>query len=133
MSKSAVPGAAIEVPGAPAKLITCILPDDGSERRLLDWLRDEAGVTRANSVYCRGHSVLREAVARKGKLPEPALVRLVSIVVDTAEADALFERIYAQAEMHRPGGGALMMTPLPFATPFPLPEDVPAENAGDAG
>ena len=52
------------------KLISCVLSDDGTERRLLRWLRDQ-GITGANSVYCRGHSVLREAKARRGKLPEP--------------------------------------------------------------
>jgi hypothetical protein len=110
-----------------AKLISCILPDDGTERRLLRWLRDQ-GITRANSVYCRGHSVLREAKARRGKLPEPELVRLVTIIVEADEADALFELIYAQADIHRPGGGALFMTPLTFATPFVLPEGVADEN-----
>ncbi|MFZ0792014.1 MAG: hypothetical protein WAM94_20565, partial [Chromatiaceae bacterium] len=112
-----------------AKLISCVLPDDGTERRLLRWLRDQ-GITRANSVYCRGHSVLREAKARRGKLPEPSLLRLVQIVVDADEADALFELIYEQADIHRPGGGALMMTRLTFATPFVLPEGV-AEEKGN--
>ncbi len=67
-----------------------------------------------------------------GKLPEPELVRLVTIVVDADEADALFERLYEQANIHRPGGGTLMMTPLMFATPFALPEGVanePGERA----
>lgn len=115
------------VPGGPAKLISCILPDDGTERRLLAWLLDEAGVTRADSLYCRGVSVLREARTRRGKLPEPSLVRLVTIVAEAGEADALFERIYDQADMHRPGGGAMIMTALPFATPFELPEGLPRE------
>ncbi|MBK1718174.1 hypothetical protein [Thiocystis violacea] len=118
------------VPGGAAKLISCILPDDGTERCLLAWLRDQAGVNRANSVYCRGHSVLRESTARRGKLPEPALVRLVTIVVDAEAADALFERVYERAEIHRPGGGALFMTPLILATPFALPEGV-ANEAGE--
>jgi len=110
------------------KLISCVLSDDGTERRLLRWLRDQ-GITGANSVYCRGHSVLREAKARRGKLPEPELVRLVTIVVDVDEADALFELIYAQADIHRSGGGILFMTPLTFATPFVLPEGV-ADGCG---
>lgn len=118
------------MPGGAAKLISCILPDDGTERRLLAWLRDEKGITRANSVYCRGHSVLREAVARRGKLPEPSLVRLVTVVAEAGEADVLFDQIYAQADMHRPGGGELFMTPLTFATPFVLPEEV-ADEAGE--
>ncbi len=117
------------VPGQPAKLISCVLPDDGTERQLLAWLRDEE-ITRAESIYCRGHSVLREAVARRGKLPEPSLVRLVRIVVDADAADRLFDRIYEQAEIHRPGGGALFMTPLLFATPFPLPEGI-ADEPGE--
>jgi hypothetical protein len=110
-----------------AKLISCILPDDGTERRLLAWLHEQ-GITRANSVYCRGHSVLREAKARRGKLPEPELVRLVTIVVDAHEADTLFDLIYQRAAIHRPGGGALTMTPLTFATPFLLPEGVANEK-----
>jgi nitrogen regulatory protein PII len=118
--------AAPRVPGQPAKLISCILPDDGTERQLLAWLREQ-GITRADSVYCRGHSVLREAVTRRGKLPEPSLVRLVRIVVDAEAADSLFDRVYEQADIHRPGGGALFMTPLLFATPFPLPDDIPDE------
>ena len=113
-----------------AKLISCILPDDGTERRLLRWLRDQ-GITRANSVYCRGHSVLREAKARRGKLPEPSLLRLVQIVVDADEADALFDRLYEQADIHRPRGGALIMTPLTFATPFALPEGIANESGAD--
>lgn len=117
------------VPGQPAKLISCILPDDGTERRLLAWLREQ-GITRAESLSCRGHSVLREAAARRGKLPEPSLVRLVRILVDADAADRLFDRIYEQADIHRPGGGALFMTPLLFATPFMLPEGV-TEEPGD--
>jgi hypothetical protein len=116
------------VPGAAARLISCILPDDGTERRLLRWLRDEKGVTRANSVYCRTHSVLTEATARRGKLPVPSLARLVTIVVEAEDADALFDLVYEKADMHRPGGGCLTMAPLTFATPFVLPADVPNEN-----
>jgi hypothetical protein len=130
-----VSGASSEapVPGGAARLISCILPDDGTERRLLRWLRNEKGITRANSVYCRGHSVLREAEAPRGRLPEPSLVRLVSIVVDAGEADALFELIYLQADIHRAGGGAVLMTPLTFATPFELPAGVANENGGQIG
>ncbi|WP_295449278.1 hypothetical protein [uncultured Thiodictyon sp.] len=120
--------AAAQVPGGAAKLISCILPDDGTERRLLHWLRDQPGITRANSVYGRGQAMPREASARRGQLPEPSLVRLVTIVVAAAEADALFDRIYAHAQLHRPEGGTLLMTPLTFATPFMLPEGLANET-----
>ncbi len=115
-----------QAPAAPAKLISCILPDDGRERRLLAWLREQ-GITRADSLYCRGHSVLREAVTRRGKLPEPSLVRMVQIVVEAADADNLFDRIYEQADIDRPGGGAMFMTPLLFATPFAMPPGIDDE------
>jgi hypothetical protein len=122
------------IPGPAAKLISCILPDDGRELRLLQWLRDQQGVTRANSVYCRGHSILRQATARRGKLPEPTLVRLVTIVVDADQADALFDLIYAQADMHRPGGGSLIMAPLTCTTAFELPQGLADERrAADHG
>jgi hypothetical protein len=120
----------LSVPGGAARLISCILPDDGTEKRLLRALRNEMGVTRANSVYCRAISMLGEATGRRGKLPEPSLVRLVSVVVAAEEADALFALIYERAAIHRQGGGILLMTPLTFATPFVLPEGV-ADEAGD--
>ena len=85
-------------------------------------------MTRANSVYCRSHSVLREAKARRGELPEPALGRLVTIVVEAEQADALFELLYERADIHRPGGGVLLMTPVTFATPFALPEGIAQEK-----
>lgn len=112
--------------GQPAKLIHCILPDDGSERQLLTWLREQ-GITRANSLYCRGHSVLREAVTRRGKLPEPSLVRMVQIVVEAETADRLFDRIHEQADIDRPGGGTMFMTPLLFATSFAMPAGIDGE------
>jgi len=121
------------VPGGAARLISCILPDDGTERRLLRWLRDQKGITRANSVYCRVLSGLGEATTRRGKLPEPSLARLVTIVVEAGEADALFDLVYQQGDIHRPGGGSLIMTPLVFATPFVLPQGVANETGGETG
>jgi len=113
--------------GGAAKLISCILPDDGTERRLLAWLQEQ-GVTRANSVYCRGHSVLRKTKTRRNKLPEPELMRLVTIVVAADQADTLFAHLYERAEIHRPGGGALLMMPLIRATPFALPQDLASDR-----
>ena len=124
---SATPADALEL-GRPAKLISCILPDDGTERRLLHWLRDEQGITRADSVYCRAHSVLREAATRRGALPEPSLMRLVTVVAEADSADALFDLIYEQADIHRPGGGVLFMTPLTLATAFAMPAGVDNEG-----
>lgn len=115
------------VPGGPAKLIYCVIPDDGTDKELLRTLRGQHGVTRANSIYCRGIAVLQAAEARGGKMPEPYLARLVTVVAEASEADMLFDFIYEQARVGRPGGGLVAMAPLAFATPFALPSDLPEE------
>jgi hypothetical protein len=114
-------------PVAPAKLISCIVPDDGSERRLLHALRTEKGLTRANGVYCRGISVLRDMRTRTGDLPEPTLVRLVQVVVERDQADVLFDFIYDRADIGRPGGGVIYLAALAVATSLQMPDGVPEE------
>jgi nitrogen regulatory protein PII len=78
-------------------------------------------------------SILRDATTRRGKLPEPELARLVTVIVDADRADTVFAFIYAQAHIGRPGGGAVMMAPLAVATPFLMPPDVPDESGDLAG
>ncbi len=38
------------------------------------------------------------------------MVRMVSIVVDEAQADQVFDYIYEKANIDRPGGGVVMMS-----------------------
>jgi len=110
------------------KRILVVLPDNGTDRALIKALRQEKSVTRVDSVPVRAIAALQEAKTKRGRLPEPALARLITVVVTEAEADAVFDFIYKTAEMDRPGGGMVLMDRLSGATPFRLPDGVPDES-----
>ena len=105
----------------PVWRIQAILPDDGTDRELLEGLRREHGVTRADSVLVRGVGALRKARTRRGCLPESSLVRLVTILAAPSEVDVLFDYVYVTARIGRPGGGAVMLDRLTGATAYWLP------------
>jgi nitrogen regulatory protein PII len=106
------------------KLITAILPK-GMGIDMLKKLKKEKGIIAANVESARGMGHLTPEAHRGAG--EQAEKDMLNVIIDAAEADALFEYIYETAEINKPHGGLLFMSRLQRATHYSLP-DLPDED-----
>ena len=114
-------------PREASKLITCVLPDDGSPNDLLEALRQERKIFNGEVVSCLAIGVHSNVNAKPGTVPGTYLAKMVRVVVPAGEADALFEFICDRGHINRDGGGEVYQSALVTSTPFTLPEDVAKE------
>ncbi len=110
-------------PREAGKLIRCIVPDDGTDIRLLNALHDRFGIVRAETAPHRGIAALGNAKSKRGKLPESIMVRVVTVICDAGEAEAVFDFMFVEAHLDKPGRGLMWQGPLIGTTPFRLPAE----------
>lgn len=108
----------------PAKIITCILPDEGQDMALLKALRREKGIISANTSQCRGFGPQRRRRYKRKRQVADYSVRVVTVVVQEDRADELFEYIYYQVNFDTPCPGLIYQGSLLAATPYTLPAGV---------
>lgn len=100
-------------------LITCILPK-GIAMGIVKALKVEKGIIRSNVSNARGVGRITP-LAYRG-IGGQSEKEILNVVVETGEADEIFEYIYHKADINRPHGGMMFMCQLGKTTLFILPD-----------
>ena len=106
-----------------SKLITCILPDDGSDKLLINTLFIDKNITQAESNTCLSMDILARGAVKPGTLPETSLAKIVRIVVPEKEAEMYFNYIYNKANIGRAEGGVIFQCDLSHCTSYSIPKE----------
>ena len=102
--------------GTDEKRITCFLPK-GIGIRLVEMLHSEKNIDSANVHAGRGLPTLENA-ENYGAWTEQDVL---TVIVDATQADEIFEFIFSQGEINKPGGGFIYQTSLTKASNYKLP------------
>jgi hypothetical protein len=108
---------------AARKLITCFLPR-GKGAEVARLLNSERGINAADVTSGRGRALV-DAVSY-GEWVE---VDILTVMVDEAEADEIFEFVYHGGELGRLHGGLMYQTTLLKATSYSLPDGAVEEGS----
>lgn len=106
------------------KLITCVLPK-GEALGVLRSLHDQFELPASNINSARGVGKITPLKYRG--LGDQAEKEILTVMVEGARADTVFEFIYFDADINRPHGGLMYMQALSGGSQFTLP-DLPTEQ-----
>ena len=93
------------------KRITCFLPK-GTGVKMVELLHSEKNIASTNV-----HSGRGQKTAETWKEQE-----ILTVIVGEDRAEEIFEYIYFQGELNKPGGGFIFQSDLNRATSFKLPD-----------
>jgi nitrogen regulatory protein PII len=108
-----------------SKLITCILPKGGA-MPVLKQLKQELGIVACNINHARGSGRFTP-LAHRG-VGEQTEKEILSVVVDEAQAEKVFDFIFRAARIDWPHGGLIYQSALSLASQYHIPAELPVER-----
>ena len=110
------------------KAIYCVVPDDGTDKRILRELRDKFGIVRSGSTKIRGVGVLTPGGMSSSKLPKPVLVKELCLICTEEQAAEVFDYVFWSAQIDQPGRGVIWQQAVVGCTPYAFPDGMPDED-----